>query len=83
MLNYAWLWPQFLVGRDAAALCNIVCCKTGTGDLIVHINVWTPKKVSKEEKEILEKLKNSANFQPHPGEKDKDFFSKVKDMFQH
>lgn len=55
----------------------------GTGDMIVHINVWTPKKVSKEEKEILEKLKDSANFQPHPGEKDKDFFSKVKDMFQH
>jgi molecular chaperone DnaJ len=26
----------------------------GTGDLFVHINVWTPKKVSKEEKELLE-----------------------------
>ena len=28
----------------------------GHGDLFVHINVWTPKKVSKEEKEILEKF---------------------------
>jgi molecular chaperone DnaJ len=26
------------------------------------VNVWTPKTVSKEEKELLEKLKNSANF---------------------
>lgn len=53
-----------------------------TGDLIVHINVWTPKKVSKEEKEILEKLKNSENFTPNPGKDEKGFFNRVKDMFQ-
>lgn len=55
----------------------------GTGDLIVHINVWTPKKLSKEEKELLEKLRESPNFTPKPEAKDKDFFQKVKDMFQH
>lgn len=55
----------------------------GAGDLIVHINVWTPKKINKEERELLEKLRDSENFKPHPGEKDKDFFQKVKDMFQH
>lgn len=54
----------------------------GTGDLMVHINVWTPKKVSKEEKEILEKLKNSENFIPNPDASEKGFFQRVKDMFQ-
>lgn len=54
----------------------------GTGDLFVHVNVWTPKKVSKEEKELLEQLKNSDNFKPSPGKDEKGFFQRVKDMFQ-
>lgn len=53
----------------------------GSGDLFVHINVWTPKKVSKEEKEILEKLRESENFQPSPDANEKGFFQRVKDMF--
>ena len=53
----------------------------GTGDLFVHINVWTPQKISKEEKEILEKLRSSENFQPKPDKNDKGFFHKMKDMF--
>jgi len=53
----------------------------GSGDLFVHINVWTPKKVSKEEKEILEKLKESENFIPSPDHTDKGFFQRMKDMF--
>jgi molecular chaperone DnaJ len=54
----------------------------GHGDLFVHINVWTPKKVSKEEKEILEKLRESDNFIPSPDHNDKGFFQRMKDMFQ-
>lgn len=54
----------------------------GSGDLFVHINVWTPKKVSKEEKEILEKLRSSENFIPNPDANEKGFFQRVKDMFQ-
>lgn len=53
----------------------------GQGDLFVHINVWTPKKVSKEEKEILEKLRESENFIPSPDHHDKGFFQRMKDMF--
>ncbi|MDX1444888.1 molecular chaperone DnaJ [Lishizhenia sp.] len=52
------------------------------GDLFVHINVWTPKSVSKEEKEMLEKLRESENFIPNPDGKEKGFFQRVKDMFQ-
>ncbi len=54
----------------------------GQGDLFVHINVWTPKKVSKEEKEILSKLKESQNFTPNPDGNEKGFFQRVKEMFQ-
>lgn len=54
----------------------------GSGDLFVHINIWTPTKVSKEEREILEKLKESENFTPKPEDRDKGFFQRVKDMFQ-
>lgn len=53
----------------------------GSGDLLVHMNVWTPKKLSKEEKEILEKLKSSPNFEPSPSNNEKGFFEKVKDIF--
>lgn len=53
----------------------------GSGDLFVHINVWTPKKVSKSEKEMLEQLRDSENFQPQPDHNDKGFFQRMKDMF--
>ncbi|MEO9534336.1 MAG: molecular chaperone DnaJ [Crocinitomicaceae bacterium] len=53
----------------------------GTGDLFVHINVWTPKKLSSDEKAILEKLRTADNFQPKPSTKEQGFFSKMKDFF--
>lgn len=53
----------------------------GTGDLLVHINVWTPKSLSKEQKEFFEKMANDDHFQPKPEKEDKSFFEKVKDMF--
>lgn len=53
----------------------------GTGDLFVHINVWTPKTISKDEEQLLEKLRTSPNFTPNPDGKEKGFFQRVKDMF--
>ncbi len=53
----------------------------GKGDLLVHVNVWTPKTLSKEQKEFFEKMANDDNFQPNPEKSDKSFFEKVKDMF--
>jgi len=52
-----------------------------TGDLLVHINVWTPQDLSKEEKQFFEKCNKSNNFTPKPTNKDKSFFDKVKEMF--
>ena len=54
----------------------------GNGDLLVHINVWTPQKISKEEKKFFEKSKKSKTFTPDPTTKEKSFFSKVKEMFE-
>lgn len=52
-----------------------------TGDLLVNINVWTPKKVSKEEKEALEKMAQSENFVPKPDKKDYSFFERMRQFF--
>ncbi|HEX8350988.1 MAG TPA: molecular chaperone DnaJ [Hymenobacter sp.] len=54
----------------------------GRGDQLIHINVWTPKNVSGEERELLEKLRNAQNFTPNPGKNEKGFFEKVKEYFQ-
>jgi molecular chaperone DnaJ len=51
------------------------------GDQLIHVSVWTPKKLSAEEKDILEKLRSAHNFTPHPGKTDKGFFEKMKDYF--
>lgn len=53
----------------------------GDGDLLVHVNVWTPQTISKEQKLFFEKMKDDDNFKPNPSKLDKSFFEKVKDMF--
>lgn len=52
------------------------------GDLIVNVNVWTPKSLSKEEKEIIEKLSKSENFVPNPGKNEKSVFNRVRQFFR-
>ena len=53
----------------------------GKGDLLVHVNVWTPKTLDKKQKEFFESMKNDEHFNPKPESSDKSFFEKVKDMF--
>ena len=53
----------------------------GTGDQLVHVNVWTPKQLNNDEKEIIQKLKDAENFCPDPDKNDKGFFEKVKEFF--
>jgi molecular chaperone DnaJ len=52
------------------------------GDLLVNLSVWTPRNLSREEQQILEKLRDSENFRPNPSKKDKGFFDRMKDIFQ-
>jgi len=53
----------------------------GKGDLLVHVNVWTPKTLNKQQKEFFENMKEDDHFNPKPESSDKSFFEKVKDMF--
>jgi molecular chaperone DnaJ len=53
----------------------------GTGDLLVNVNVWTPRSLSNEEKEMLETMRTMPGFKPNPGKEDKGFFERMKDMF--
>ncbi|WP_405569380.1 molecular chaperone DnaJ [Winogradskyella sp. Asnod2-B02-A] len=53
----------------------------GKGDLLVHVNVWTPKTLNKKQKAFFESMKEDEHFVPKPESTDKSFFEKVKDMF--
>jgi molecular chaperone DnaJ len=52
-----------------------------TGDQLIYINVWVPKKLSPEEKTKVESLRSSPNFQPSPDANEKGFFEKMKEYF--
>jgi molecular chaperone DnaJ len=54
----------------------------GKGDLLVSINVWIPKNLSREERKTLEKLDESENFKPNPGSGDRNFFDRMKNYFE-
>lgn len=54
----------------------------GKGDQIINVNVWTPKKLSHEEKELLEKLRKMPNFNPQPDKSDRSFFDRMRDYFE-
>lgn len=53
----------------------------GTGDMLVHVNVWTPEQLTKEQKQFFEHQATHDNFKPSPKSSHKSFFDKVKDMF--
>ena len=53
----------------------------GTGDFLIHINVWTPQELDKKQKQFFEEMSDHQNFRPAPNKSDKSFFEKVKDMF--
>ena len=51
------------------------------GDQLININVWTPQNVSSEEKQTLEKMQSSQNFQPKPDKNDKSFWERIRETF--
>ncbi|MEQ8811565.1 MAG: DnaJ C-terminal domain-containing protein, partial [Imperialibacter sp.] len=53
----------------------------GRGDHLIHVNVSTPKTLDKEERERLERFRDSDNFSPNPGKSEKGFFDKMKEFF--
>lgn len=53
----------------------------GIGDQLIHVQVWTPPKLTKEEKETIESLRSSPNFVPNPSKQEKGFFEKFRSFF--
>jgi molecular chaperone DnaJ len=53
----------------------------GNGDFLIHINVWTPQELTKDQRKFFESMQEDENFSPNPQRSDKSFFEKVKDMF--
>lgn len=54
----------------------------GKGDLIVHVNVWVPKNISKDERRVIEKLAESESFLPKPEKDDKNIFERMRGFFE-
>ncbi len=54
----------------------------GKGDLLVNINIWVPKQLSKEEQKIIEKMNESDNFTPDPTSNEKNFFERMRSYFE-
>jgi len=51
------------------------------GDLLVSINVWIPKNLTKEEQKLIEKFGDSPNFIPRPDKSEMNFFERMKGYF--
>ena len=54
----------------------------GKGDLLVYVQVWIPKRIGREEKELMKKLQESSDFKPNPTKNDKNFFDRMKKIFR-
>jgi molecular chaperone DnaJ len=54
----------------------------GRGDLLVNVNVWIPKSMSKEETKVFEKFRESKSFEPAPDKNDKGFFERMRGYFE-
>lgn len=54
---------------------------SGKGDQLIHVNVWTPQKLTPAEKTSLESLQDSDNFKPHPDKNEKGFWEKIRETF--
>ena len=54
----------------------------GKGDLLVHINVWIPKQLEKEERKLFEKMEQSDTFTPRPDKSEHGFFNRMKNFFE-
>ncbi len=52
------------------------------GDQLININIWTPRSLTPEDREILERIRVLPNFQPNPDKSEKGFFERMKDFFE-
>lgn len=65
-----------LAGKGLPSLDNY-----GKGDMYIHINVWTPQNLTKEQRDFFESQLSNGQMMAEPSGKEKTFFDKVKDLF--
>ncbi len=53
----------------------------GKGDQLINVNIWTPRNLTNEETQMLEKMRNMPNFKPSPDSNEKGFFDRMKEYF--
>jgi molecular chaperone DnaJ len=46
------------------------------------VNVWTPKKLTQDERDLLEKMRTMTNFTPSPQKSDRTLYEKLRDYFK-
>ncbi len=51
------------------------------GNMLVHVNVWTPQTLTETERKTLEQMRTSEHFQPNPSREQRGFFSKIREFF--
>ncbi len=54
----------------------------GRGDQLVHVHVWTPQQLTKQERQKIESLKDAPNFTPKPSKKERGLFDRVRAYFR-
>jgi molecular chaperone DnaJ len=54
----------------------------GRGDLLVNVNVWIPKNMTRDEMKVFEKFRESGSFTPKPDKNDRGFFDRMKGYFE-
>jgi len=54
----------------------------GRGDLLVNVNVWIPRNMTREEMKVFEKFKESDSFTPKPDKNDRGFFDRMRGYFE-
>ncbi len=52
-----------------------------TGDQLVHISIYAPKNLSKDDMALMEKMRKNPAFQPTGAKAEKSFFDRIKDVF--
>jgi molecular chaperone DnaJ len=55
----------------------------GSGDQLVRVSVWVPRKLSQKERELIKQIEDSPNINPKESDQseNKSFFEKIKDVF--
>lgn len=53
----------------------------GVGDQLIHVQIWTPQTLTKEEREKLESLSSSPNFVPNPSKQERGLIEKFRSFF--